>query len=438
MADSQVQKKPKILILSYYWPPGGGAGVQRWVKFAKYLHEMGYGVFVVTPKDPSVPFMDPTLDREVPKEVKVIRTRSREPFAMFNLLRGKKGNQMGAGTTDLMTGGIMKRLALYIRSNYFIPDARMGWNPFAEKAASQLIEEEKIDIIVSTGPPHSTHLVAERLQRKYSLPWICDFRDPWTSIYYLKLFPLTRKSWKKHHKLEDGVLKNADLVTTISNDLGDELSRHSSNVSILYNGYDDADFKDLRNVSRGSMDRIKLRYVGNFKPNQNYSGFFELIHKAMERHSKLELEFVGPIDGRIREELENSALNKRIKTRGPVDHKTAVDLMVDSDILLFVIPRGENEKGIITGKIYEYMATKKPILAIGPTDGDAAEILKESGAPFPMIGYSDLNEGLEMLNSIVSNIGTGQSRYSYDGLTKFSRKSQTLVLSDLIKKTLNA
>jgi glycosyltransferase involved in cell wall biosynthesis len=434
---NRTSKKFRILIFSYYWPPAGGAGVQRWVKFVKYLNLLGNEIHVVTPKSPSVPYEDKSLGTEISPDVSINRTKSIEPFSIFNFLRGKKGNQMGAGTTDLFGESPVKKLALYIRSNFFIPDARKGWNSFAYRAGEKLLGSKNFDLIITTGPPHSTHLIGMKLKEKYGVKWISDFRDPWTSIYYLKLFPLSPNAWAKHRKLEKAVLEKADHVTTVSKQLQTELQKTSTEVSILYNGFDESDFENPIGEKKDNSSEFVMSYIGNFKPNQFFEGFLDLIDSALRKYPLLRIKFVGPMDLGVKEEFGRIDKMDKIKFVGPVDHEMALKFMRESDLLLFIIPRGENEKGIITGKIYEYMATRKPILSIGPEDGDAAAVLQKSGSPFPMNDYGSESKILNVLDTLEKNWAEGIRQYEYSGLEFFSRRMQSGDLASLIEKVVD-
>ncbi len=427
-------KKIKILIFSYYWPPAGGAGVQRWVKFVKYLNLMGYDIHIVTPRKPSIPFKDDTLESEISPNISITKTNTLEPFSIFNFFLGQKGNRMGAGTTNLMGNTILNKIALFIRSNYFIPDARKGWNSFALKAGEDLLKKENFNLIITTGPPHSTHLIGMKLKKKYGIKWISDFRDPWTNIYYLKLFPLTNRSKERHRLLEMEVLKNSDHVITVSNQLKVDLQKKSSNVTILYNGYDKTDFENSKNKFEYYSSDLVMSYIGNFKPNQFFDGFLELIESSLQKNPHLKIKFIGPMDAKVENELKLIHHSDKIEFVGPVDHQKALKFMKMAAILLIIIPQGENEKGIITGKIYEYMASGKPILSIGPIDGDAASILNKVGSPFPMVEYEYTSKILEELDKIINNWNEGIRNYNYPGLELFSRQIQSEKLTELIEQ----
>ncbi len=430
--------KGRLLILSYYWPPSGGAGVQRWVKMANNLVEQGYEITVITPENPSAPYFDDSLEKELDSRIKSIKTKTVEPYSLFNFLRGKKGKSVGVGTTGLKGKEPIKKIGLYLRSNFFIPDARMGWNLYLMNAAKKELKENQVDLIISTGPPHSTHLAALNLKKKFNVPWLADFRDPWTSIFYLKEFPLTKNSWAKHLKLEREVLSKASCVTTVSEHMAEEFKKKSGKVEVVYNGFDQRDFDSKSPSDVPTKVQRTLAYIGNFKPNQVFDGFADCFRKVLENFDDLKIKFVGTSDPKLREEMDKIGFQERIEFVGPVSHSNAIKELNSSDALLFIIPRGENEEGIITGKIYEYLASKKPILAIGPKNGEASRILNKLKSPFPMIEYYNPEEILSSLQSIFKHIDESPERsVVYEDLEFFSRQNQAKRMDQIIQNLIS-
>lgn len=386
----------KVLILSYYWPPGSGPGVQRWLKFTKFLPEFGWEPTVITVRDGSYPNIDPSLEEDVPETLRVIKTKTFEPFRLYNLLRGRKGKTVEVAMANVKGNpGLLARAANYIRSNYFIPDARMGWNRYSYPAAVQQIEENEPDVIITTGPPHSTHLVGLRLQQEFGIPWVADFRDPWTNIYYGQFLLRTERSKKKDHELEDTVLKNVSALLTATPGLKSEFEDRAEQAWAIPNGFDEEDFGGIQVTPH---DKFTLGYVGNFKPQQNVETFWQALSELLqdeEFKAHFQLHITGNMSEQVADSITKYGLNDNIVVQAFVPHKQSIERMLASHVLLLPVPQDANNKRILTGKIFEYLATQRPILSMGPTDGDAQHVLTSCGKD-PMIDYTDA-EGIKAM-----------------------------------------
>lgn len=425
------------MILTYYWPPGSGPGVQRWLKFCKYLPEYGWQPTVITVKNGSYPYEDVTLVDDVPTSLRVLKTDTFEPFRMYNLLRGKKGKQVEVAMGSIKgTPSLFSRIANYIRSNYFIPDARVGWNKYALRAAIREIELNKPDLIITTGPPHSTHLVGLKLKSLYQIPWIADFRDPWTTIYYNALLKRTNSSIRKDQNFENEVVKKADILVVTTPGMKEEFADRSSNIETIPNGYDEEDFEEV-NLKKED-ENFRLAYIGNLKENQNLPALWKAIKSLSEDinfKSKFRLCLTGSVHQSIRNDIQNQGISDLVEYHPFVEHKTAVRRMQNSDCLLLPIPVSTRNHVILTGKLFEYLASRRPILAIGPIQGNASQILNECQHS-PMLDYAD-QKGIEAqvkslfdkaeqsgLCEIVGN----------DNYLKYSRKGLALFLSETMIK----
>jgi len=426
----------KALILTYYWPPGSGPGVQRWLKFSKYLPQFEIQPTVITVKNGSYPSTDESLLGDIPSELKVHHTKTVEPFAIYNALRGKKGNSVEVGMGNLKgKPSMLSKVANHVRANYFIPDARKGWNSFAYKKALEVIDEEKPDCIITTGPPHSTHLVGERLKRETGIPWIADMRDPWTTIYYNAFLNRTEGTKKKDKALEDLVLKNASAVVVASTAMKDEFSDRSKKISFIPNGYDEEDFHDLKTIER---NKFIIAYTGNLKSNQNCTALWEALKELSENaefKANFRLEVTGNVDEGIIAEWKKLGLNELIDQKPFVPHKQSIEIMHSSHMLLLPIPKSENNKGIITGKIFEYLASRRPILSLGPKDGNASEILSMCGKE-TMLDYSDKIGIRTMISSAFDRYKSGNlSRDTGNEIYRnYSRLGCTEQLSNVINQ----
>ncbi len=428
------------LVFAYYWPPASGPGVQRWLKFVKYLPENGWKAIIVTPKDGSYPNTDISLINDVPESTTVVRTKTLEPFRIFNILTGKasRGKTTSVGMGDIKgSTSFIKKLSAYIRANYFVPDARKGWVPYALKAAEKIISEQQIDLIVTTGPPHSAHMIGLSLKEMHQIPWVADLRDPWTNIYYNKFLPRTSKTISKDLKLETNVLQTADAVTVVSNGLKSEYLDRSSSIKVIPNGYDIEDFEFLNKDINTNF--FRLSYIGNLKVNQNCAPLWEVLSELCEADKefkeKFKLSFTGNVHDEIIESFTNFGLTEVVEILPFVEHKEAVKRMINTEALLFLIPESPSNKQIITGKIFEYLASKTPMLSIGPVNGDASEIIKLCGRN-SMIDYQDKDAIKLRINHLYDlwKSGTLSTIDVSDEHENFSRKNLTHELTKLFEE----
>ena len=371
----------KILIITYYWPPCGGAGVQRWLKFTKYMPEYGWEPLVLT-VDPSYaqyPAVDESLKVDINPSLKVYRTKAMNYFMLGKSSRSKK--QLSSGSV-FDNNNIRNRLARFIRGNFFIPDPRKGWNRYAIGKASELIREEGINYVVTTSPPHSTQLIGLKLKSLFpGIKWICDLRDPWTDIYYYRKFYSTLPARIYDRRLEKKVLQQADRVTTVGKRLAELFSSKLNNagekISVITNGYDEEDFAS--ESTENNTGRTTITYVGSISDQYPVRGFLSALNKLYltGELNKLTVRFVGKLSSRIKSIIDSSPVSTAIECIPYTDHKKAVQYMIESTILLMLIPEYKQNEIIITGKLFEYLRSKRVILCIGPPDGDAADIIHE-------------------------------------------------------------
>jgi len=427
----------KVLIITYYWPPGSSPGVQRFLKFTKYLENFGWKPYVLTVNNGSYPSRDESLLKDVPAGVEVFRTKTFEPFQLFNLIKGKRSKSAPIGFINLSSKkSRLNNLSLYIRANFFIPDARKGWNRFAVKKAREIIIKNKIDAIITTGPPQSTHLIGYKIKMENNIPWIADLRDPWTNVYYNSLFPRTKRTKKADKKLEDNVATTADMLTVVSTGLKNEFADRAKDIEIIYNGFDESDFKD---VSINQHSGFTLAYIGNFKPNQNIKMIWESINEISKTIKSFKSDFklllTGNIDEGVVNDLKKHNINTLTEIQPFLPHDEAVSLMCNSAMLLFVVPQAANNHLIITGKLFEYIASGTPILSVGPVDGDASKLLNEVGR-YPMIDYVYKDEFKKIL---VENyqlwLKNGKlDKYKDEDIAEYSRRGLTKKLSEKLYK----
>lgn len=428
----------KILIITYYWPPAAGPGVQRFLKTAKFLPEFGWKPYILTVKDGTYSSTDDSLENDIPEEAEVFKTKTKEPFKIYEKITGNKGSSKSVGMINLNNSkNPIKKLSLFIRANCFIPDPRKGWKKYAVEKAAELIKKEDISIVITTSPPHSTHLIGLSLQEKYNIKWIADFRDPWTNLYFNKMLPRTKRTIKKDKALENKVVSKADYITVISKGLQKEFKDRNSNIELIYNGFDEDDIPKKINLNKDKC--FKIAYVGNFKPNQNISAFWQAISELMQENHSLQdiirIEFTGNTDNRVNAFVEKYQLEKNVIFNNYVKHHEATQIMSNSDLLLFVVPKAENNKLIITGKLFEYLATRNPILSIGPVEGDASSIIDEAKRD-KMLDYENLEAIKNTIKKYIDIWHQEPKKFKHndDDIMNYSRKVLTKKLAEIFNR----
>ncbi len=423
----------EVLIITYYWPPSGGAGVQRWLKFVKYLPEFGWEPVVLTvdPEYATYPVTDETLIKDVDSNVEVIKTKSKEFYSFYQSLTGKKQVPFGGfASEDKLT--FTQKVSRFIRGNFFIPDPRKGWNKYALKKASELIRERNIKYVITTSPPHSTQLIGLVLKRIFDINWIADFRDPWTDISYYDMFYPTRIARKIDKNYEIRTLQNADKIITVSPFLNQHLSGKIPNlpdkVTTIYNGYDEEDFKSL---AVQNNKKFTISYIGTLSDAYPIQTFAKVIQELNKSNLDIQLCFVGRVAADQTRILNSYVDEKNIAFIDYQTHTKAIQYMSASDALLLIIPEHPQNKGIITGKIFEYLASKKPIILIGPVDGDAANIIKETESGV-VAGYRELQLMIDQIKLLHYNFKKGVGGQAGINIGKYSRKSLTEKLSEIL------
>lgn len=419
-------KVKKVLVITYYWPPSGGSGVQRWLKFVKYFRDFGIEPIVLTvdPDFATYPNYDFTLVDEIPEGIEIHKTKAKSPFAMYSKVRQKDAPKVGfAGETK---AGFIEKILRFIRGNFFIPDARIGWNRFAIEKARELIKINNIDCVITTSPPHSTQLIGLALKNEFNIKWIADLRDPWTEIYYNKELYRTTLAKKKDFRLEQLCLQKADIVIVVSpaikRHFGANRTEILDKISVIPNGYDEADFQEKSGVSPNSK---VIRYVGNLGEQYPIEGFLNAFAKVLEKDSEWTLEFIGNCHQGVTQKVRELGLSNSVEFISYVDHKKAIEYMLNATILVLIIPEIENNKGILTGKLFEYLASGNPILNIGPKEGDAAAILNDNAVSITL----NSNESDKMFEFILNS---NRQKVSNSQKDKFSRRNLTKEMVELI------
>lgn len=388
----------RVLIISYYWPPSGGSGVQRWVKFAKYLPEMGWEPVVYTPSNPEAPAWDESLAAEV-AGVAVIRTHIFEPYGLYaKLFRREKAAAPKVNTVDAGQRSLAGRIALWLRGNLFIPDPKCLWVGPSVRFLQHYLREHPVDAIVSTGPPHTMHLIARALARKTALPWVADFRDPWTKVFYFKHLSLTACARRRHEQLEKQVLDEASRVVAVSPMVQDEFRAMTPTpVELITNGYDEDDYARAdgeRNAASPAActpaleaQSFTLTHTGLFArdgiPTVLWDVLAEKCSADAEFCRKLRIVLVGKTDREVLESLSAAGLQEKVTDLGYQPHPVAVARQTEASVLLLPLRKEPEYKAVLPGKLFEYLGSGRPVLGIGAPDGAMARILNELAASVP-------------------------------------------------------
>ncbi|MDD4426687.1 MAG: glycosyltransferase, partial [Mariniphaga sp.] len=412
-------------------------GVMRWLKMSKYLPGLGWIPVIYTPGNPDASVVDESLADEIHPQTEILKTSIWEPYEVFRKITGKKkGEKFKAGyISEASSGDWKNRLSVFIRGNFLIPDPRKFWIKPSVKFLLKYLKENPVDLIVSTGPPHSMHLIALRLKKRIDVPWIADFRDPWTDIDFYQKLRLTLWADKKHRKLELKVLKEADHIVTVSPHCANDLYKiPGKQVKVIYNGFDPADFKESIPVSG---NKFSIAHFGAFNRDRNPAILWKVLGMLAKENAifreKLSIRLIGQTDDSVIDDIKNNGLEKNLVQTDHLPHKKGLDELAQSQILLLPINDAPNAKGILPGKMYEYMALKRPILAIGPVNSDFAQILKETKAG-AAVDFNDFAGLKESINQYFQQFQEGGLEVHSTLVEKYSRKNQAKNFMDLIKK----
>lgn len=422
----------RVLIITYYWPPSGGSGVQRWLKMSKYLPESGWQPVIYTAEDAEYPVEDASLEKDIAPETEIIRRPIVEPYAFYKTFLGiKKGDKVKAG---FINEGATKtswkeNLSIWLRGNFFIPDARRWWIKPSVRFLLRYLKEHPVDAIISTGPPHSMHLIARSLHKKLNIPWIADFRDPWTEVFYFDSLKLTSCSIRKHKKLEKQVITEANKVVAVSwHEAADFEVLGAENVEVVTNGYDEECAQN--EVKIIDTERFVVSYTGVLLPNESFviwDAFKELCDENPGFNKSLKINLIGHIDNSVKKYISDKGLGEKVCNIEYMQHSQVLEYQRKSDLLLLLIPRAKKAECILTGKLFEYLASGQPVLSVGPTEGDAAKVLSETHCGLTA-DYDDMAKMKEIILDYFNKRADSQliigdrvevAKYSRKNLTKY-------------------
>jgi len=378
----------KVLLITYYWPPSGGSGVQRWLNFTKYLPDFGIESTVYTISNPHYAIEDFSL--QTPKGIKIIRQSIWEPYRMASAFSGKNMKETSSGFLD-QSKSVKTKIINYIRANYFIPDARKFWVKPSVKFLKKHLLENNIDTIITSGPPHSLHLIGLQLQESLNIKWIADFRDPWTQIDYFQNLPFTKRALQKHFDLERVVAQKADVVLVVGKTMGDYYAAFNKRVYVISNG-----FETVENQSEIALTKeFSLTHIGLLNADRNSDLFWEVIRELIDENAEFKaavlVQLIGKVADEVKLSIEKYQLNEVVTFINYLPHIEVLNYQKASQVLLVLVNRVPSAKGIITGKIFEYLLANRPILAIGPLDGDLAEVLNKTNAG-KIVDFDDKSE----------------------------------------------
>ena len=428
----------RVLIITYYWPPAGGPGVQRWLKFVAYFKEFGVEPIVYVPENPHYPLVDEAMLAEVPKNITILKTPIKEPYKLAQLFSKKKTKQMSSGVIPSKKQSSLDKLMLYVRGNYFIPDARVGWvkpsvrylNDYISKGS--VASENKIDAVITTGPPHSLHFIGLQLQELLGIKWIADFRDPWTTIHYHKSLQLTRASEKKHKQLEYKVLNTADLITVTSPRTKKEFEEITEKpIEVVTNGYEENE------AIYPILDKkFSLAHIGSLLSERNPTVLWEVLSSIASENSAfkddLEITLAGTVSEDVIDSIHSYDLGDTLNNLGYLPHEEALQIQHNAQLLLLIEIDSPETRAIIPGKLFEYMIAHRPIIALGPLGSDIKEILNETNSG-TFFTYEKKNALKEHILACYKNFKNNYLEIDSKGIEKYSRRALTKKMAALIE-----
>ena len=435
----------RVLVITYYWPPSGGSGVQRWVKFAKYLPQEGWQPVIYTPENPEYTAVDHTLEAEIPRSTEIIRRPITEPYNLYRKLMGKGASTdmktltagaSGGAVTEISSGRKTwkQRLSLWIRGNLFVPDPRVGWVRPSVRFLKEYLKEHPVDVIVTTGPPHSMHLIGQRLHEELGLPWIPDFRDPWSRMYYLKHLPMTRRTWRRLRSMEQSVLDGCSTALAVTPLVQEEFQAQTKTpAAMITNGFDGGAF-DQAVEPDGFFNVV---HTGLLAADGNPLNLWKVLGiKAWSDpafKAALRLRLVGKVDREVYDAIADAGLQDNVVDLGYRDHLAAVREQLAATVLVLPLRNDPEYRPILPGKLFEYLASRRPVLGIGQEDGAMARVLAATGA--------GVTAGWDNIDAIRVFIDTAREQFNAGGvppvqgdIARFSRRNLTHELAALLER----
>lgn len=433
----------RVLIISYYWPPTGGSGVQRWVKFAKYLPEEDWQPVIYTPENPEQLAVDASLEAEVPSEAEVIRTRITEPYALYKKVLRRSGHSKEAvevNPVNAQNKSFLQKAAMWVRGNFFRPDPRCLWIRPSVRYLKKYLEEHPVDLIVTTGPPQSMHMIGLRLAKETGLPWVADFRDPWTKIFYFKHLSMTSATERWHKKMEKAVLDEASAVVAVSPLVQQEFQAMTDTpVELITNGFDECDFPSEKDTEAyGGPDKdFTITHTGLFAADGNPTVLWDVLREKYQAdddfRKRLRIKLIGKNDEQILKALKDRGLQEALTDMGYQPHSVAVEQQRKASILILPLRKEPEYKAVLPGKLFEYMASERPVLGIGQPDGAMAMILGEAKTG-TVLDWDDKKGISEYIEKCWKMHLEGRLTIEGADISRFTRRSTTRQMAGLFDR----
>ncbi len=438
----------RVLVISYYWPPTGGSGVQRWVKFAKYLPQEGWQPVIYTPENPEQLAVDETLASEIPAEAEIIRTRIVEPYELYKKFLRKSGHSREAvevNPVNAQDKSFLQKAAMWVRGNFFRPDPRCLWIRPSVKFLKKYLEEHPVDLIVSTGPPQSMHIIGMKLARETGLPWIADFRDPWTKIFYFKHLAMTRATGRWHKRMEKKVLDEATAVVAVSPLVQQEFQAMTqTSVELITNGFDECDFEDGdkgRSAAGGPDKDFVITHTGLFAADGNPTVLWEVLAEKCSKDpgfkKLLKIKLIGKTDIQITGAIGQAGLAENLIDLGYQPHSRAIAEQQKASLLILPLRKEPEYKAVLPGKLFEYLASWRPVLGIGQPDGAMAMILDQTKNG-TVIAWNDRDSLAGFIDSCWTDHLKGRLNVEDADLSQFTRRSLTRQMAQLFDSATDA
>ncbi|MBI1938247.1 MAG: glycosyl transferase family 1 [Ignavibacteriales bacterium] len=424
----------KVLIISYYWPPAGGIAVHRCLKFAKYLREFGWEPVICTADNAEYPVLDEGNFNDVPKGAVVLKTKIWEPYHLFKLVtRKKKEERIHNVFLEEEKPTFGHKLGIWIRGNIFIPDARKFWIRPSVKFLTKYINENPVDVLFTNGPPQSTHMIAHGVKKKLNIPWHADFQDPWTQVDYFPQLMLNPISKKIHQTMEQRVFRFADQVTICSDTWKHNLeSIGAKNVGVIVWGYDEDDFKDI-NVELSP--KFTLSHYGSLGTDRNAKTLWKALSiiakENLQFAADLEIELAGFIGHKIIDEINSLGLQKNLRLFSHLTRKETLERMCRSQALLLILNNMPNVNGRLPGKLFEYLAARRPTLVIGPEESDASKIVDGVNAGITC-GFDNLEKTIQTIRTLYQKYKEGKLLSNTTDISCYSNRNLTKKLADYL------
>lgn len=433
----------RVLIITYYWPPTGGSGVQRWVKFARYLPSEGWQPVIYTPENPEQLAVDTTLEAEIPAEAEIIKTRITEPYELYKKFLRKSGHSKEAvevNPVNAQNKSFLQKAAMWVRGNLFRPDPRCMWISPSVRFLKKYLAEHPVDLIVSTGPPQSMHLIGRRLARETGLPWIADFRDPWTKIFYFKHLSMTRATEKWHHRMEKKVLDEASAVVAVSPLVQQDFQAMTQTpVELITNGFDECDFASerCREADGGPGREFVMTHTGLFAADGNPTVLWDVLAakagKDADFRKTLRIKLIGKTDEQIIKAIKDAGLEENLIDMGYQPHAKAVELQRKASLLILPLRKEPEYKAVLPGKLFEYLASWRPVLGIGQTDGAMSMILNTTKTGI-VLDWEDRASVARFIDLCWESHLEGRLTVEDADISMFTRKNLTHRMVQLFKK----